>query len=186
MGALVGVPIGCLAALAIVGATMHAGPPVSSIKFGDIAVMATTRGDPNELSSKDELSMSRAGRPFLLVTTNDVGDVNCLSLADGPNRVNFSVSASPDGGRWIRAAYGRTRQCEEYFDIDFDGQFDYKLLWDADGSVSSRSIYFAGEWKPVDRSERGVMFSGSDALVFRRGIGWQRRGIGGSERQGSE
>ncbi len=185
-GVLVGIPIGCLGALAIVGAVLHKEPLVSSMKFGDIMTTVTTPRDSNEHSGGDELVMTKAGRPFLLVTADARGAVSCLSLSDGPN-VILTLSASPVEGRWTRAIYGDSRkQSEQYFDIDFDGRFDLKEIGSADGRTSSRYIYFAGVWRLVDQAEAGTVVSGSDTFRFKRGVGWQLQDVRNAKGQGEK
>ena len=48
---------------------------------------------------------------------------------------------------------------EVYHDLDFDGQFDAKEIWDDKSVVISQSIFIKGEWRELGRLDGSGQFN---------------------------
>ncbi len=176
---IVGVLLGCLIGSVITFSIMRI--PKQSIenprimKFGDITISALVPNDANDMYA-EELTLYKNDREFLFTTRNSLDEVHNLCLGDGPHNFILSLEASKKPGKWRIASYGSLDpKCEQYVDINFDGQFDVRALMNKNEEIISRYIYYDGVWKQAESSQKykNKAVSGSDIFTFHKDYGWQ-------------
>jgi hypothetical protein len=147
--------------------------------FGDIKVWAQ---DVSEIKKNtDDVSkvmlMAKADIPFLSVDMDRTGNVVSLSLLGRRETLNFTMTASDEVGKWGRAIYAGSSSGyttgEMYVDINFDGHFDVKRIFDDTGKEISMYIYIDRTWTPVDRCNLQEAVLGQKKYVFDNNSGWQ-------------
>jgi hypothetical protein len=147
--------------------------------FGDIRIWVE-KGPANQEENYDvseAMYMAKTGKPFLMVAMNNVGKVVSLSLLEGES-IRFTTTASDKPGKWERGIYGgggygyTTGEC--YVDINFDGHFDKKNVFDNAGRKVAREIYIDGIWQPVDHVDFQKAVSGQIKYTFNPDYGWRK------------
>jgi hypothetical protein len=164
---LIGIGIGviftclCVQYLALFGTRLTSNPKV----FGDVKIWAQK---PNVVSNEqvpegffqkcaEELCMTKHDKPFLRIGRNENEEIGALYLVkDACSPVLFMTSA--ENGKWKDATYSKDvggRPVGDIFvDIDFDGQFDVKLVVNQESKCVSRSIRIDDSWHEVDKLNR--------------------------------
>lgn len=159
--------------------TMLTGDPKT---FGDIKVWVYQPVDVESNAGQDVskmMFMTKSNALFLSVRMNKAGEIAHLSLLDEKKRVCFTMKASAEPDKWERAIYAGNSNGDDYtigemfVDINFDGHFDVKHVFDDTGKKVSMSIYIDGIWKQVDRCNNRKAISGQTAYVFDKNSGWQ-------------
>jgi len=129
------------------------------ITFGDIKIWAgrpTDVGCPPDLNIDEALVMEKDGVYFLTIHKNKAGQINSLNLVKNTtNEPIFSMEPLKTAGKWGKATYSRGKGTghpvgDVFMDLDFDGRFDFKMIFDDKGKVVSRSIYLDEAWQEVD------------------------------------
>lgn len=153
--------------------------------FGDIKVWA---GKPTDVGCApnpdiDEmLVMEKDGAYFLTIHKNKAGQINGLYLVKNTtNEPVFFMRPLNTRGKWGGATYSKGTGAgyatgDVFTDIDFDGRFDFKMVLDNKGKLTSRSIYIDGSWQKVDRAniDRMKAIMGQTWYTFDPNIGcWQ-------------
>ncbi len=150
--------------------------------FGDIKVWAYKPLDVEGTVAQDVdkvLIMARNDIPFLCASQrNKAGKVTNLSLLDEEGRVCFTMTASAEAGKWERVIYNgyiddNYTRTEGFVDINFDGHFDVKNVFDDTGKKLLRYIYVGLTWKEVDRCNFVKAESGQTMYVFDKDSGWR-------------
>lgn len=151
--------------------------------FGDIKIFVY---EPNALEATmlhditKTMVMTKSDTPFLSIAMDRAGKISNLSLLDGDSKLRFTMTASSELGKWEDAIYaggggtGRTTG-GMYVDIDFDGHFDVKNVFDDSGKKISQHIYMDGIWQQVDRCNFEKAVSGEARYVFTASSGWHRK-----------
>jgi hypothetical protein len=177
-GVLFGLPLGGLLVGAILGALGPEQEYPRRLRFGDITVFsdrATQKAD-DPIKIAEELLLTRNERPFLYAGTNAEGKATTLCFVNAHKDVILTWKPSAQPGGWTDACYGReenhVRVGEHYRDIDWDGSFDVRLVYDRTGGLRSCAIYRQGEWQPVDRVQGQRAFAGEEVFSFDPKAGW--------------
>ncbi len=120
-------------------------------KFGDITIFVQEAASGGDALCQDEdidqmLFMAKADVPFLTIGLDNSGKINGLSLLDNRGKLFFTMTPSTDSGRWEGAIYAGqdNNDCivgEMFVDINFDGRFDIRRIYDDTGKKVSSYIY---------------------------------------------
>jgi hypothetical protein len=174
IGILLGFLIGCVVTFSIMRIPKQSTENPRIMKFGDITISALVPSDANDMYA-EELTLTKNDRPFLWASRNSLDEVHNLFLIDGPHNFILSLEASKELGEWKYASYGSfDLKSEQYIDINFDGQFDIKMVLDKDGEILSRHIYYEGVWKQIEISQQHhKAVSGTDIFTFDNAYGWR-------------
>ena len=143
---------------------------------------------PKELYEEDakELWMTMDNVPFLLITRNTAGKINCLYLVKENCRPVFWMEPLPTPGKWGNARYSDVKLTDRPVgdvlrDFNFDGRFDSKFSLTADGNKPPGSlfIYIDGSWQKVDHfrydvNETQASIAGT-RYIFDPNSGWQQK-----------
>lgn len=124
------------------------------------------------------LFMTKADIPVLALHLDNTAKVSNLSLVREGPRTCLTMSASEKPGRWEHVIYagsdgGNFTTGEMYVDINFDGHFDTKHIFDDTGKRISSSIYYNNIWEPVDCCDFQKAVSGNISYRFSEDTGWQ-------------
>ena len=178
---LIGIVIGFAIALSI-GVVFHHLEPDTLLTdrpktFGDIEIWALK----SENNKEDEdpyktLIMKKTEIPFFYAAQNKDGKVTEIAIVGENNSIRLSIKSSEETGGWKTAIYGCTKgytKGEQYVDIDFDGQFDAKNIFDNQGELLSKWIYSDGIWQKVDYLDDGKAILGQTRYVFDANSGWR-------------
>jgi len=130
-----------------------------------------------------ELWMTLNDKPFLLITQNQDGKISGLHLTKNEKYPILSLKPSKDvSGKWELATYSNADETgkpvgEIYRDIDFNGQFDFKLSLNKERTKGSAFIFLDGTWKKVDScSPKNKMAKiGNDEFFFEHYSGWSEK-----------
>lgn len=182
-GILLGCIIGTVATFSIKRTSKQTIENPRIMKFGDITISAFVPIDAND-TYVEELTLYKNDRKFLWTYRNSLDEVHNLNLVGSSGDIIFSLDASKEPGKWRVASYGLFEpKCEHYFDINFDGQFDVKALFDKNDEVLSRYIYYEGVWKRAENSQehQNKAVSGSETFTFHEDSGWQLDNISNTE-----
>lgn len=127
----------------------------------------------------DVLSISDKGRPLLLISKRSDEDSMDLELINKRETNVFSLTFVPNKDLWRIANYTHYKESgagagHELIDIDFNGQFDVKLLVGANGTIESYKIFLEDSWKEVDDIAPYEMeaFAGKLKYIFEDDEGW--------------
>lgn len=108
--------------------------------------------------------------------------ISQISIIKLETEVEFSIKVCPKTGEQNKARYTPTNGGYGYTDIDFDGQFDVKvLLPEDDGKKPIPYIFLDGEWNRIawvdsNTNEAGVLSHGEKVFYdFEFGKGWKKR-----------
>jgi hypothetical protein len=175
-GIAIGVPIGCLVALAAVGLIQESEHP-RTMTFGNVEVNALFLEKDND-PEKEYLLLRKDGKAFLWAARTIGGEVTEACLTNGPDQILLTLKSSSKRVEWVSAQYGRrlngTNTGTFYRDIDFDGHFDVRLGYNDDGRVVSREIDRNGIWVTVNRLKEREANAGADVYTFQPHSGWRR------------
>ena len=128
------------------------------------------------------LRLAKDDIPFILINMDKAGKISSLSITNRKN-LRFTMAASRHPGKWERAIYVGYNDAnyptgETYVDINFDGHFDIKHVFDDAGKKVSTYIYINSSWIQVnscDAKEDGITFKavlGQTMYVFDPNSGW--------------
>ncbi len=180
LGFVVGVAV--LILIGAIGSYIH---PVTSLtwpkKFGDIKIWVDEPTDcenTSELDVSKMMFMAKRGIPFLTVGMNKSGKVAHFSLLGESERLILTMTASAEPGRWERLIYsGKDKNDriggEMFIDVNFDGHFDIRHIFDDTGKKVSRYIYIDQDWKKVDRCDVKKAIADTTTYVFDFNDGWR-------------
>lgn len=147
--------------------------------FGDIKIFAHKPSDVEstiDLDVDEVMYMTKAGIPFLYAPTDNTGKVTSLSLLNEKKRLVFTMTALDEPGKWghaIYSGYDAGRRTGEMFgDINFDGHFDLKRVFDDTGKKVSSYIYIDQDWKKIDRCDFKKAIADTTTYVFDFNDGW--------------
>jgi len=147
--------------------------------FGDIKVWverASANQEENYNISK-AMYMAKDGKPFLVVDMNNAGKVVGLSLLEGES-IRFTMTASEEPGKWERGIYGGGgygyTTGESYVDINFDGHFDVKHIFDNSGRKIASEICVNGTWQQVEHGNLQKAVSDQATYIFDTDSGWRK------------
>ena len=159
-------------------------------KFGDIRILAFTPDDVEVDEDIGEvLMMTKNNAPFFYAHTDKSGRVTNIAIVAERDIIRFTMTASDKLGKWKNAMYacdkhGDYTVGEKYIDINFDGQFDTKHVFDDTGEKVSSYIYTDGVWKQIDRGDLTSAVSGQTMYIFDPNSGWRVTNDGGKETSG--
>jgi hypothetical protein len=143
--------------------------------FGSINISVVS----DEPDSIKMLLMTKDDIPFFAIDADKSGEIKGLSLIkDGKGALSFTLRPSDVPGKWERAIYANENKNgkfngEMYVDINFDGQFDVKHVFDDNGQKVSCHIYTQGIWTQVDSGDLSNALSGQTEYHFDPNLGWQ-------------
>ncbi|MBA7661042.1 hypothetical protein ES703_69052 [subsurface metagenome] len=127
------------------------------------------------------LWMTKDDSPFLMIAQNEAGKATGLYLLKNKDEPVLCLEPLSSLGKWGRAKYSRGNGTgkavgDVFVDIDFDGQFDFKLALDSSGNLISRSIFVNGSWQKVDRCSIKKLQAaiGQTMYTFDPNSGWRR------------
>lgn len=148
--------------------------------FGDIKIW-TARPPSSKFRKDHDISkmmlVAKGDRPFLSLRMNKTGKVTHLSLLGEDGKLRFTITASKELGKWEHAIYagegdGDYFVGEMFTDIDFDGQFDVKRVYDDTGKQISQHIYYNNIWETVEHGDLQKAISGQTKYRFDANSGW--------------
>lgn len=146
-------------------------------KFGDIKIQALEPSDSEEDQNIDKIMLMRKNRvPFLYAETDKFEKVTNIAITAGQENVCLSFKTSDQPGKWKEAIYGSIKDHntvrELYYDINFDGQFDGKRIFNA-GQPISRQIHINGIWVEVEGLSNAEAIAGEMTYIFDPNSGWE-------------
>lgn len=182
---LLGIIIGIVLVL-LFGAVLSYLKPATLIeqpkKFGDIRIWVERYPEVMPPVQSDAVSemlfMAKSGKLFLSIRMRQDGDIVSMSLLNGQGHVCFTVRASEEVGFWEQAIYVGSNdegiEPEDMFvDIDFDGHFDIRNVFDGSGNKIAMYIYVDGMWKTVSRYNFSRAIGEENVYIFNRQEGWR-------------
>ncbi len=149
-----------------------------SFEFGDLKFDVVVPSDANESRTHELAAYKGGSEPFLWAYKNKEEEVVEMLLLRGgdSSKINLSLKSNGRNNGWKQARYGHEKngaiEGEAYFDFDFDGQFDTKIIFPSDGSLESRSIYYDTQWITVERFEGRKAFTEHTWYLFYKDFGW--------------
>ena len=155
-------------------------------KFGDIAIV------PLKDADGERLIMTKGEKIFFYAEA-EIGKtgkvINGIAIGD-QNVLRFKMAASEEEGKWKNATYACCKKGritgEEYTDINFDGQFDIKAVYDDAGKVIATFIYVNKNWKKVDQVGLKQAISRSERItyIFDSNSGWLQSDANSPDKHG--
>jgi len=146
--------------------------------FGDIEIWALKHENHEEDEKPYKtLIMKKNKTPFFYAAQNKDGKVTEIAIVGENKSIRLTIKTSKEPGKWEEAIYGCTKDYitgEQYIDINFDGQFETKYIFDNIGELISRHIYIDGIWKEIESFKNRVAISGQTKYVFDPNSGWQK------------
>jgi hypothetical protein len=147
-------------------------------KFGDVTITAFKSSDQQASKGIDKILMITKGEsPFFYASKNKAGNVTEAAILGQEKQIRFVMFASNKGG-WANAvyAYGKNNLTmgDKYTDINFDGKFDEKEVYNDKGTKLTTYIYVDNNWKQADSAVDGGVKVGGIKYVFDAGAGWQK------------
>jgi hypothetical protein len=142
--------------------------------FGDLKIRTVEENDDKEINCY--LVMLKDDKQFFYAQKNKENKVTDVAIVGANNSIRLSIKSSEETGGWKTAIYGCTKgytKGEQYVDIDFDGQFDAKNIFDNQGELLSKWIYSDGIWQKVDYLDDGKAILGQTRYVFDANSGWR-------------
>ncbi len=144
-------------------------------KFADIKICHLKNTDG------DSLILAKDKKIFFYAETeaNKPDEVTNIAIIDQNDVVRFKMTASKEG-KWKNAVYlcdqpsGYTIG-EAYTDINFDGQFDIKDVYDDAGKRIDIFIYIKKDWKKVDGANAKEAASRQVKYIFDTNYGWVKK-----------
>ena len=126
---------------------------------------------------------NKSGRR-LAIADLEKGRISGIRITNLETEASFSVDISPKSGNLVKAQYYPPFG-NGYRDINFDGQFDVKVLFPKDdGKKAIPYIFLDGEWHRMawvdsNTNEAGVLSFGQKVFYdFEFGKGWKKRDSG--------
>ena len=141
--------------------------------FGDLKIRTVEENDDKEINCY--LVMLKDDKQIFYTQKNKENKVTDLAIVGANNSIRLSIKSSEETGGWKNAIYGCTNgytKGEQYVDIDFDGQFDAKNIFDNQGELLSKWIYLDGIWQKVDYLEGQKATADHRNYTFQHGYGW--------------
>jgi hypothetical protein len=145
-------------------------------KFADITISPFK---PEGNDTTESLTMKKGGKNFFYAWMDKTGKVTNIAIADQNDAVRFTMTVSEENGKWGNAMYfcdkpGNLITGEKYIDINFDGQFDLKKIFDSAGNLKSEFVYVDKAWKQVDRCNEKEAMVGRTTYIFDANHGWMK------------
>lgn len=151
--------------------------------FGNIKVWVQetpSAEDTMALDVSKMMFMAKADVPFLSVRMDKDGQVAHLSLLNEKGRVCLTMMASTGPDKWERVIYaggdgnGNYTVGEMFVNINFNGHFDAKHVFDDTGKKVARYIYIGHIWKQVNRCNDRKAALGQTKYTFDPNSGWRK------------
>jgi hypothetical protein len=149
-------------------------------KFGDVKIEAFKSTDLQASKGIDKILMITKGEsPFLYASKNKSGRVTEVAILGQEKQVRFVMFAADKSETgWANAvyAYGKNNLTmgDKYTDINFDGKFDEKEVYNDKGTKLTTYIYINNNWKQADSSMDGEIKVGGIKYVFDAAAGWRK------------
>ncbi|MCK5473529.1 MAG: hypothetical protein KAI59_05805 [Planctomycetes bacterium] len=156
--------------------------------FGDIKIWAQKPSivDGNKVpsglyqGSHRKIWMTKDNIPFLMISQNEAAKTAGLLLLKNEHQPILCLDALEYPGQWGQAIYSSGGEeidkpvGDVLVDIDFDGHFDFKLVFDYDGKNISRSIFIDKAWQEIEHCniEQGKAAIGEKIYTFDPNSGW--------------
>ena len=156
--------------------------------FGDIKIWAQKPSivDGNKVpsglyqGSHRKIWMTKDNIPFLMISQNEAAKTAGLLLLKNEHQPILCLDALEYPGQWGQAIYSSGGEeidkpvGDVLVDIDFDGHFDFKLVFDYDGKNISRSIFIDKAWHEVEHCsiEQGIAVIAKEIYTFDPNSGW--------------
>ena len=130
--------------------------------------------------SHRKLWMTKDNIPFLMISQNEAAKTAGLLLLKNEHQPILCLDALEYPGQWGQAIYSSGGEeidkpvGDVLVDIDFDGHFDFKLVFDYDGKNISRSIFIDKAWHEVEHCsiEQGKAVIAEEIYTFDPNSGW--------------
>jgi len=123
------------------------------------------------------LALALDGRPFMYIYAeeNRVRDIVMVNASAATFESILSATVSGQGATWSQLYYGAAKRGVMYGDVDCDGRFDRKSLFDTEGNIEYAFIWSQESWVGVDSldSERGRAQRRDAEYVFTPYRGWE-------------
>ncbi len=148
-------------------------------KFGDVKIWTVEVASIENRETYDlskTMVMTKDNFPFAEVAMDKAGKVKAFTLLGKPGEILFTMTASTEPGKWEYAIYAGGDDYptgEGFTDINVDGHFDVKTIYDDTGKRLSREIYVDRTWKQIDHWDPNQAKSGETTYVFDEESGWQ-------------
>jgi len=149
-------------------------------KFGDVRIEAFKSTDQQASKGIDKILMITKGEvPFFYASENKAGNVTEVAILGQEKQIRFVMFAADKSETgWANAvyAYGKNNLTigDKYTDIDFDGKFDEKEVYNDKGTKLTTYIYIDNNWKQTDSVMDGGVKVGGIKYVFDAGAGWRK------------
>ena len=149
-------------------------------KFGNVKIWideAARAEDRETYDISKAMVITKDNTPFAVVSMDKAGEVKAFFLLGEQCRLRFTMTASAEPGKWENAIYaggGADYTTGEMFvDINVNGHFDVKRIFDDTGKRVSSEIYIGQIWKQVDLCDYEHAKSDETMYVFDEDSGWQ-------------
>jgi hypothetical protein len=149
-------------------------------KFGDVKITAFKSTDQQASKGIDKILMITKGEmPFFYASENKAGRVTEAAILGQEKQIRFVMFASDRSETgWANAvyAYGKNNLTmgDKFTDINFDGKFDEKEVYNDKGTKLTTYIYIDNNWKQADSGMDGEIKVGGIKYVFDAGAGWRQ------------
>ena len=145
---------------------LHVNKPII---FGNLTIRAVENTIPNDNIVKC-LNIMKDGQIFFYAELDVNNKINNIALVSSNNDIRFSMASSREPGRWKNAMYSYDKDNktigDEYIDTNFDGRFDVKLTFDANGNRKSVYISLNDQWEKVDSIKGGKAIINGQTYIF--------------------
>ncbi len=149
-------------------------------KFGDVTITAFKSTGLQESKGIDKILMITKGEsPFFYASKNNAGRVTEVAILGQEKQIRFVMfAAEKNETGWANAmyAYGKNNLTigDKYTDINFDGKFDEKEVYNEKGTKLTTYIYVDNNWKQADSVMDGGVKVGGIKYVFDADAGWRK------------
>ena len=160
--------------------------------FGDIKVWAQKPLVPEDSIVPErfykemhkQLWMSKNNTPFLMISQDVNNNTTGLYLLKDKDRAILCLNSTNNTGEWHWSSYGiadslGTPKGNTLIDLDFNGNFDFKIITDNNGNLVSRYIRLEDSWQKIEKCnlEEAIVFTGHNYYKFDPNIGeWRQKG----------
>jgi hypothetical protein len=148
-------------------------------KFGDVTITAFKSTDQQANKGIDKILIITKGEsPFFYASENKAGRVTEAAILGQEKQIRFVMFASDRSETgWANAvyAYGKNNLTigDKYTDINFDGKFDEKEVYNDKGTKLATYIYLDNNWKQTDSAADGGVKVGGIKYIF-DAAGWRK------------
>ncbi len=148
-------------------------------KFGDVTITAFKSTDQQASKGIDKILMITKGEmPFFYASENKAGRVTEVAILGQEKQIRFVMFASDRSETgWANAvyAYGKNNLTigDKYTDINFDGKFDEKEVYNDKGTKQATYIFINNNWKQADSVMDDEIKVGGIKYVF-DSAGWRK------------